>query len=524
VADHGERSAFSPGAAVGGAPRWGLGVLVALVLLAQLRFVLLDPRVPWDPNLCYQRLPELLAALRRPGPGWAEALGLALTETTAAYDLVLALPMALGLPRIPVLEGFGLLWVAAVLLGTAGIAQRLFGARAALLAVALLASGWSVVVLGRSGWIHVPELALVLLALWALLRDPGLERWGSALLLGLAGAGAMSLRPSGVVWVASLLPLLLLGSRRHLRASSGRLVLVAGLWALGATPAAVELLPYLQGKLERREGYEHVVAPAVLLRQLALHAGLVPTALGLLGLGVLLRSRGSLPAPRGPLLLLGAWLAAGPLLVLGFRAGLDNFPAVIVAMAVLGAGGLVRLPRPFMVLPLLVFALRWLPQWLPEHPAPPRLPAARELLQDHPGLSYRVDARLDPAVVLALLDASCPFAGTCRVLVDHGLFAPGPEEPGRHELFLLGRERVEPLPVWMPDSQQQPLPVSALASYGCESLDPLWDKRRPSWRQDAAGLRRKLRLELVWEADLGNGCRYRWFTPRGQVHHPERMP
>ncbi len=508
--------------------RWVVGLLLGLVLLAHLRFLILDPRLPWDANLAYDQLPLVIDALRSGRLG--DLARLVLTETTGGYDLLLALPMLAGLPRPLVLELAGLGWTFTALVCSVLIARRLFGGVAAALSLALLASGWGVVILGRTPWIHVPELALVLVALCCLVWDPALTRWRSVALVGLAGAGALGLRPSGAVWVLSLLPLLLWGALRFQprRVALARLTAVGLIWGLGACPAVVELWPYLAGKLARRGGYGHVVQWEVLLQQLNLAVGLIPAVVGLLGLGALAvrHAPADAPVPRGPVLLLVAWLLLGGLLVALFRAGADNFPAVAVALAVLAGGGLARLPKPFWALPGLVFALHWGAQWLPEPARDPSSPLLREWLQAQPGLAYRVDRRLDPAVVMALLDASCPAGGDrgCVIFVDHGLFAPSPEEPGRLELVLAGRERVELLPVYVPGTDRAAPRAHALASFGCAALDEHWDTRRPGWRDAAQRVERRAALLPVWERDLGGGCGYSWLTPRGAIPHPELLP
>lgn len=505
-----------------------MGLVLGLVLLAHLRFLILDPRLPWDANLAFDQLPMVYGALEAARPG--DLLRLVFTETTGGYDLLLALPMLAGVPRPLVLELAGLVWTFTALGCAALIARRLFGGSAAALALALLASGWGVVVFGRTPWVHVPELALVLVVLTGLVLDPSLSRRRSVVVVALAGAGAMSLRPSGVAWVLSLLPLLAWGVLRGWPRGPAlaRLGVVGLAWGLGAVPALFELAPYLQGKLARRGGYAHVVQWDVLLHQLNMVVGLIPALVGLLGLGALAlrRGRGDQPAPTGPVLLLATWLVLGGLLVLLFRAGVDNFPAVAVALAVLAGGGLARLPRPLWVLPGLVFALHWGAQWLPEPAGDPSSPLLREWLQAQPGLAYRVDRRLDPAVVMALLDTSCPPArlDSCVVYVDHGLFNPSPEEPGRLELFLAEREHVELLPVYVPGTDRALDRAHAFASFGCAALDLHWDQRRPGWRGTADRIQRSASMRPIWERALGGDCRYTWLTPGGVLRRAGALP
>jgi len=510
--------------------RWGVGLILGLVAIAHLRFMALDPRLPWDANLCYDQLPLMLGALNKlPQPGLGRIARLVFTETTGGYDLLLALPMVLGAPRALVFELFGLFWVLSSLLCVAFLARRLFGGPAAVMAPALLAGGWAVVVLGRGTWIHVPELALVLVVLCGLVLDPPLRRWGVVVLVALAGGAAMGIRPSGALWMFSLLPLLGFGLLRQRPRRGGwvRLSAVLSCWLVGAIPTMMELWPYVQGKLQRRQAYGHLLQYDTLLRQLWAMVGVLPVILGALGLVVLgVRFRSTvLAAVRGPVLVLVVWLVLGPVLVLVFRAGLDNFPAFGVALAVLGAGGLARLPRPVWLLPLVAFGVNWLPQWLPERPRETTQPLLRTYLQALPGLSYRVDDRLDPALVSRLLDATCPRGQSdrCVVVVDHGLFSPSPEEPGRLELFLLNRPWVALLPVYVPRVPHWGHQPHAFASYSCRFFESRWSTRRPGWEEAGRRVRVQRGMELAWELDLGRGCTYRWYTPGGALLFPERL-
>ncbi len=511
--------------------RWAVGAVLGLVLLAHLRFLVLDPRLPWDANLAYDQLPLVLEALDKlPQPGLGRLAALVFGETTGLYDLLLAIPMALGLPRAGVVEAFGLLWVLTCFACVALIAWRLFGERAAAAAVALLAGGGAVTAMGRTTWVHVPELALALVVLAAVVLDPALRRWSAVAAASLAGGLALSLRPSAAVWVLSCTPLLVVGLLRGhaFRAAAPRLVALLLGWGLGACPLLVELAPYLQGKLDRRGGYAGVVSAADIGVQLLIQVGPVALLIGALGLVALALHARRLWAfgRRGPLLVLLGWLVLTPLLVLGFRAGLDNFPAAVVALALLGGAGLARLPKGFMLLPALAFVLGWLPQWLPEAPGLTLPEPIAVQLQARPGLAQRVDDRLDPAVVEALLDASCRPArvGRCVVVVDHGLFSPSPEDPGRLELFLLDRSRVELLPVYGAEAKRWGHEADAVASFGCEGFDEGWDARRPGWRETAQHVLARGDLRQVWERDLSDGCSYRWYTPGGTLRYPNHLP
>ncbi len=510
--------------------RWwsgAAGLVVAATLVAHLRYLLLDPRPPRDLNLAYDHLPDVYRALQQ--LDLPQLASLVLLETTGWYDLLLALGMSLLGRGAWLYEAPGLLWVAVILLCTARLALRLFGAPAAAMACALAASGWGVVVMGRTGWIHIPELALVLLALVALVEDPGLGRWRTAVVLALAGAGAIALRPSGLVWVATLLPLLIRGCRPALRQRTvrRRLLLVGLVWGLALVPVAMELLPYLGQKVGVRAHKGHLLLGSRMLQQLSLNQGVAALLLCLVGLVILLRRPRRFP--RGAGLALLSWIPLALALVLTFRAGLDNFPAVVVALSVLGAGGLARLPRLTWPLAFLAWLLGFVPQWLPESEAlVSRLgwPPARQLLLDLPQGHYRPYRDPLPAQIVALLRASCPstVAGLCVVEVDHGLFYPEPEEPGRLELFLLGLDHVRLLPVYVPDAVGAVETVRAFAHFSCRGIEAQWRQRRPGVEQAAHHELLRRGLQLAWFRDLPHGCSYGWSLPGGVLPAGASLP
>ena len=187
---------------------------------------------PWRLNRSYQVLPDLYGALGEPG-GIGEALRLAMTASNGVYNLLLAAMMRTFGRSFALMDVFDVIWVATILIAAWAMARRLSGPPAALGAVALAGNAAGVVLMGRQGWIHVPELALITVALAALVGDPGLGRRRTVAVVALAGAGALTLRPSAVIWIGTLIPVLAWGYRdaRSRRSRALRLGAIA-LWTV----------------------------------------------------------------------------------------------------------------------------------------------------------------------------------------------------------------------------------------------------------------------------------------------------
>ncbi|RME22859.1 MAG: hypothetical protein D6798_14795 [Deltaproteobacteria bacterium] len=485
------------------------GLVIGLVIAAHLAFLVVDVRLPRDLSLAHGSLPDLLASLQagRIGP-WLRSLVGPGGWYTGAYAAVLA---TLGVRP----EVFGLVdlaWLTTVMAGGALLARHLWGPRAGLIAALLLGSLPAVVVLARESWIHLPEAGLVLVAANAWRASPARWRPGPTLVFVLASAAALALRPSGLVWLVPLgLAVATDPARPHPRAW------VPGIALVGLLPWLVRLPQYLTAKLEARDRYLADVSPLPdQLRELLGGPGLVAV-----GLGLLL----SLALPRRPgLRLLQAWALLPVLLFAVARAGIDNFILGIVAAALLAAGGLARLSAGGVLLAAIAFALFTVPQWLP--PTTPGIAAAGRLLHlaTRPALrnTYRPNRAWGLPQLRALIEATCG-ASACTVAVDQGLSQPYGEEPGHLERIFLDPDRLElvELRAGPPDHPDR---IDALIHYDCGGLDAAWRRRYPASLDALTALLADGRLQPAWSRQVDETCRPIWFTPGGEVAHPERLP
>jgi hypothetical protein len=183
---------------------WSLaaGAVGLAVVAAHVRFAAIDGRPPVDLNRSYELLPDLYGALGEPR-GIGEALRLAVTASNGVYNLLLAAMMRILGRSFALMDVFDVIWVATILIAVWVMTRRLSGPPAALAAVALAGNAAGVVLMGRQGWIHVPELALLAVVLAALAGDPGLGRRRTVAAVALAGAGALTLRPSALIWIGT---------------------------------------------------------------------------------------------------------------------------------------------------------------------------------------------------------------------------------------------------------------------------------------------------------------------------------
>ncbi|MDP6935409.1 MAG: hypothetical protein QGG40_20985, partial [Myxococcota bacterium] len=154
-------------------------------IAAHLTFIRADRRLPADLGRYYTDLPELWEAWGSPAESAGHLLG-ALAEIGGWYNLLLAGALRFFGRHPAVFQLLDLVSVAAVVLLAAAVARRLGGPVAGLVAASLTAAAPVVVVEGRHAWIHLPEAALVLGALYAWVRDPTLRapvsRWALAIL------------------------------------------------------------------------------------------------------------------------------------------------------------------------------------------------------------------------------------------------------------------------------------------------------------------------------------------------------
>lgn len=493
-------------------------VLVVVTVLAHLRFQWADTRPPLDLNLAHEALPAVYDGLgANPAYGVLEGL----RGVGGWYNLLLAACMRVTGPDPWVMRGFETAWLLLVLLASAGLARARWGPAVAWVPVAVLGSSTSFLTAVRTGWVHVPELALLLVAAILALRDPALRRGGTTAGLAVAGGLAIALRPSGIIWMGLLLPFLLpLGVdrvERERRLASLATILLA--WGVGLAASLPQLGSYVLQKVTQQERYAFMLAPGQLWGQ-------VRTGVPLLVLPLLVVCIARLPWRRpgawDPLVRLAlAWLGVPFVLFVGFRAGLDNFPGWIVAGGLLVAWGARSLPRWVVAVPLLAWAGMQAGQWIPPG-LPGRAPAwmgsIARTFQPGPDNFLVPWTDLGPAQVVPLLESACGAVADgepCRIAVDHHLFFPIGEEPGRLPLFLLGLDDVELLGVYEEVGEAAEVPVAALASFTCDHAEAEWTQRHPEIPARREALVLAQGLVPAWTADLGGGCRYVWLVPAG---------
>jgi len=532
---------LEPGALQGEERRegaWNLGLAAAILFIvaSHIRFVALDGRLPQDPNHAYHSLPAIFNCLGSWGDAWI-ALRAIFTETGGWYNFLLAASLRIWGRDPLVFQVFHVLWLAGVMVGLALVARRLWGPAAALVAVALIPpDGMGVVLLARIGWIHVPELALILLTLAALVHDPRLARGRTVVLAGLTGMAALALRPTALFWIATLAVVTLYGARQAARRTVElrRAGILLMSWGLGLIPLAGDLGDYLTDKLDARQRYEFLLSLRQLFEQVT---GDLKTPIGLAILAGILAvlapipgRRGGGPRPGGRFsLLLLSWIVLPLILYIIFHAGVTNFPVYYAALALLAGHGFSRLPRALSLLPLLCWLPFVLAQWVPLPVAQaiyPHLPAAPPKLSQ-PGILniYRPFRGLEQEDVLSLLRATCPAGEEpCRVLVDHSLFHPNGVEPGELELFLLGRDRVQVLEVREHGDGGPRELAHAYARFRCDPFDRDLRQRTPGLKQKMRVIARKGQYAQVWSRTVDRGCQYDWLTPGGLIRYPRQMP
>lgn len=506
--------------------------LILLLVAAHLRFAMLDQRLPQNINHSYGVISHLHDLLSNEG-GLTQALRTAALDIAGWYNLLITVCVKV-FGRTPlVLHFFDILWLALVLVGTALIARRLWGPVAAFAAVALIPpDGHDIVIMARLSCIHIPELALLLGVLVPLVYDQRLSRWSTAVVVGLAGAGALSIRLSSLIWMGTLLPLLLLcalprpGRHKTLK----KLGVILAFWALAIPPLWVWMQEYIREKISHRTSHHGDLSLELFLGNFTSDLGRWVFGLGLVCILVAVaRWR-----PRAwrflPVLL--CWLLVPSLLFLLFIAGTQDFPMYYVAFALLAAGGLSRLPRAFRPL-LLLLLLLWCPyyiaQWLPESTARSlssvvRYGARHE--RDSIINPFRVYDGIRPAHFRALLQATCPKDGAtrCRVYINQGLFTPQPLDfaSSTTGLFFLGQRDVQVRKI--PDPEDMPPdPPHALASFFCASFDGHLPPDLARMNRRSRDFIREHRFRTVWRMQVDAQCEYVWSTPDGTVRRPDKL-
>lgn len=509
-----------------------LAILAACVA-AHVRFVALDERLPRDLNLAYPDLTRAWLAWARPDVPTGGLLDVA-TRPGGWYQALLAVWMGVAGRSAGAFRAVDVLAVAVVLVGSTFVARRLGGPRAGAATAALLGATPLLVYLGRLSWIHVPEAALVTLALAVWVADPALTRGRSIAAIAVTGGLAFALRPSAAVWLLPLAAAIGLGQARLDR----RWAAIAVGWGLGVVVQLPTLSDYFAYKMHARTRYLAFLPS--LGEHLLLLVGPLPGLLGLTGLALGWRFAGPLPAGLtarpgrlGPLgALWGAWLTL-PLVVQALTgAGLDNFPLVAVALAIPAGVGFGAVSPRWLAVPVAAFAVLHGAQYVPVHGAP--VPALRALglqLQRPDGEAVEIPflpARgFGAAGADALLRATCGAQlerpGACTILVDQGFFFPNAEEPGALELLLMHRENVG-LHGLMAHTDLRGDTPDALVSFDCGADDARWRDRFP----DSVGALQALvpahDLRIVWRYAFSPRCQLRWATPGGRLVDEAAMP
>ena len=500
---------------------WDLAALavVVAVAVAQVSFLLADGRIPSDPGLYYRDLPQRYA-------DWQaldfSAILTGLIDSTGWYNALIALVMVCFGVSPELFAMFGVLWVSLILVGVWLIARRLHSPHAGLAAVCLTAAMPAIFLMGRTAWIHTPETAMVLLLVAAWCHDRTLERRRTVVAMALLGVLTVALRPSGAIWVGLLTPLLILGSpRRWLR-----ILAVALPWLLSLAVPLSNAEHYILAKAQARERYAEQL-PDLIVQVIAL-VGHLP--LGLVGVGfvaggisLLIRRPKTLESMVVVLLL---WPGGALLLWAAFKTGLDNFPLIAPGLAILAAWGLARLARPLVLVPVPVFLLVYIPQWLPTTSlmALHRIPGAGLYLhgsdiKNH----YRVYQRYGWEDLKALIAATCGEE-QCIIAIDQGLLEPFSEDIGALELFLAQARTVELVTI-RHGTLHPSLDIDALVEFHCDSqADLQWRQRFPDSVDNLTTILDDYALQPAWSRLVRDGCEVIWMTPDGGLLDPDAMP
>lgn len=512
--------------------------IVAACVLAHLRFILLDQRLPHDLNLAYTDLPLAWSALVKPEVPIRDFF-VAIMRPGGWYEALQAVILAVFGRGAGTFRAIDVVWLAVILGGSALVARRLGGPRAGAATAALAGAMPLLIHVSRSGWIHIPETALGVLGLLAWTRDPAMKHWRSPAIIGVVGALALALRPSAMVWFAPLLGVVLLTREGLSRPWLARVGAIALAWTLGLAVQLPKLGAYLEYKVQARARYLAILPDvaqqaALLLGPLVLIGVIVGVALWIwpprAPLPEGLERRGRLPSPL--LLLLAAW-TLGPLaLQLLSAAGLDNFPLIAVGAALAGGLGYgARAPR-LLALPLAGFLLLHGAQYVTAGgPMPLWVRALGIVVQ--PPMGEVVDSPFLPARGFGAAEAEALLRATCgdrlekpqgcKIAVDQGFFYPYPEEPGSLELLLMRQENVELLGLMAPIPVRDIQP-DALVGYDCGTEDVIWRQRFPHSIAALRELSTEHNLRLAWSYSPIPRCLMTWFTPGGTLLDESALP
>jgi hypothetical protein len=505
-------------------------VAVAAVLLVQVLFVAVDVRLPEDRAQVFAASGAFEHALFGPGP--LRPAFEALLRPTGWYAGVLSLLIETLPPSRALVRGLCVSWTVGWVWSIGRAARALGGPKAALAAVCLGAAMPLLIGTGRIIWYHVPEacMATGMLALW--LRDPELRRWTSVAGLLALGVLTLSLRHTGLFWVASLLPLAWPALKAKRWAPLG--VLGAGWLATSAIPLA-QVPQYLAQKADARERYVDNVPG--LLEQLPEHVGWLALVACLVGAGVFLAKR-----PRGGVTL-AAWVIAPLVLVGVFRAGVDNHNLLASGLAI-PAGVALAAWKPAASWVVAAHAALWhVAVWVIPSGSRPQnglwLPPPNDQIFDlnRPWTGFGQDQ------VAALLLATCgpgpeqekpgpgrppPRVGACELVSHQGMFLPFSEYEGRLAFRVLDRPDVRVISLNdRTVGRTARMPVRALIEIQCPPDNvrkQTWDRLHPGSHLHADALRERLDLQPVWTTDLSEGCVLSWSVPRGELAQPDALP
>jgi hypothetical protein len=410
-----------------------------------------------------------------------------------------------------VLSLAGVVWLTILLMSVLSIGRKLGGGPGALGAVALTSSIPHVLFFARTAWIHIPEAALLFAGLAWYLQDPGLGRRRTVAILALTGALCISLRESGLVWTATMAPLVVFGTRaRRPERPWARIFAIGTAWFIAALPQIIGLVRYLSRKLGARERY--VLQTRPLLEQFP--ESLTPAIAYLALAGVLLFVIRMSRHWQASLPLLLSWATWVPsLMFLVFYAGFTNYTPFMPAVALVISLGLVWMHRWLAIIPVAIFIF----QLKPQNQLFFLHMSGEELVEDlkvmrNPSRGW------GPLDVARLLDASCPSDQwrSCNVVVDQGLFYPASEEFGLVPLFQLAEDRVALRTVYEePPGGWKSFRIDALPVFRCRDKDESWRRRTPDALDRILELSRIHQLEVAYSDHVDHLCDVHWLTPKG---------
>lgn len=489
---------------------------IVLVSGAHLHFILVDGRLPQDMGLYFQDLPQLYRAW------WGQAPSALIAETLVVSGGWLQVLISGFLAVVgrsgPAFRVFDLIATTAVIVLIGAVTTHAAGRRAGLIATLLAAITPMIIVTGRSSWIHIPELALLLGSVLAWIRDPHLRSWRTVGLLVVLGGLCLTLRPSGLVWMGSLVPFIVIKARSQPKQVAS--VLLG--WAVVLPIALSHFGEYLLAKGFAKARYARSVPE--LSHQLGAQLGPILLMIALLGLSCAVSRK------SGRLGLLSlAWVLLSILLYGHFRAGLNNFTPMAAGLCILSAVGLShRLGAWGGRLALAAFVFSYALQWLP--PPDSEDPKKGQLLSltrpSAPGNFAIPYTGFDARLVTALIQSSCPDpTGPCLVVADQGLFHPFAEDPsGQLERFLSRMDHVNVLDLSRPDMQLPDTAPNGLARFACGERNQKWRERHPHSEQNLSRIIKAHDLRVAWGRHFGADCRYRWMIPEGTTLDKNTAP